>query len=65
MRSKYFFWDGVLSAPVNIRDWGHENAQYFFLDFMVLGGKLSLQPTFPVDKGSGLSGYTLGGAYNR
>ena len=60
-----FYWDGVLSAPVNIRDWGHENAQYFFLDFMVLGGKLSLQPTFPVVKGSGLSGYTLAGAYNR
>ena len=60
-----FYWDGVLSAPVNIRDWGHENAQYFFLDFMVLGGKLSLQPTFPVVKGSALSGYTLAGAYNR
>ena len=60
-----FYWDGVLSAPVNIRDWGHENAQYFFLDFMVLGGKLSLQPTFPVNKGSDLNGYTLGGAYDR
>ena len=60
-----FYWDGVLSAPVNIRDWGHENAQYFFLDFMVLGGKLSLQPTFPVNKGTSLSGYTLGGAYDR
>ena len=60
-----FYWDGVLSAPVNIRDWGHENAQYFFLDFMVLGGKLSLQPTFPVVKGSALNGYTLAGAYNR
>ena len=60
-----FYWDGVLAAPVNIRDWGHENAQYFFLDFMVLGGKLSLQPTFPVVKGSGLNGYTLGGAYDR
>ena len=60
-----FYWDGVLSAPVNIRDWGHENAQYFFLDFMVLGGKLSLQPTFPVVKGSDLNGYTLAGAYNR
>ena len=60
-----FYWDGVLAAPVNIRDWGHENAQYFFLDFMVLGGKLSLQPTFPVNKGSSLSGYTLGGAYDR
>ena len=60
-----FYWDGVLSAPVNIRDWGHENAQYFFLDFMVLGGKLSLQPTFPVNKGTDLKGYTLGGAYDR
>jgi hypothetical protein len=60
-----FYWDGVLSAPVNIRDWGHENAQYFFLDFMVLGGKLSLQPTFPVVKGTDLAGYTLGGAYDR
>ena len=60
-----FYWDGVLAAPVNIRDWGHENAQYFFLDFMVLGGKLSLQPTFPVVKGTDLSGYTLGGAYDR
>ena len=60
-----FYWDGVLSAPVNIRDWGTENAQYFFLDFLVLGGKLSLQPTFPVNTGSDLSGYTLGGAYDR
>lgn len=60
-----FYWDGVLAAPVNIRDWGHENAQYFFLDFMVLGGKLSLQPTFPVAKGTDLNGYTLGGAYDR
>ena len=60
-----FYWDGVLAAPVNIRDWGHENAQYFFLDFLVLGGKLSLQPTFPVNKGSDLSGYTLDGAYER
>jgi hypothetical protein len=60
-----FYWDGVLAAPVNIRDWGTENAQYFFLDFLVLGGRLSLQPTFPVNKGSDLSGYTLGGAYNR
>ena len=60
-----FYWDGVLAAPVNIRDWGHENAQYFFLDFMVLGGKLSLQPTFPVVKGTDINGYTLGGAYDR
>ena len=60
-----FYWDGVLSTPVNIREWGTENAQYFFLDFLVLGGKLSLQPTFPVQAGPNIDGYKLNGAYNR
>jgi hypothetical protein len=60
-----WFWDGVLASPVNIREWAYENAAYFFLDFLVLGGKLSLQPTFPVSPTQGLRGYTLSGAYDR
>ena len=60
-----WFWDGVLASPVNIREWGYENAAYFFLDFLILGGKLSLQPTFPVISTPDLSGYTLSGAYDR
>jgi len=60
-----WFWDGVLASPVNIREWAYENAAYFFLDFLVLGGKLSLQPTFPVSPTQGLQGYTLSGAYDR
>ena len=59
------YWDGVISAPVNVREWGFQNAQYFFLDLLVSGGKLSLQPTFPVDLSQGINGYTLNGAYNR
>ena len=41
------FYDGVIGAPVNVRDWAYEHASYFFLDFLILGGKISLQPTFP------------------
>ena len=61
-----WFWDGVLASPVNIREWAYENSAYFFLDFLILGGKLSLQPTFPVDPNQpSLQGYTLSGAYDR
>ena len=61
-----WFWDGVLASPVNIREWGYENAAYYFLDFLILGGKLSLQPTFPVSAAQGFpNGYTLSGAYDR
>ncbi len=61
-----WFWDGVLASPVNIREWAYENAAYFFLDFLILGGKLSLQPTFPVNAAEGFpTGYTLAGAYDR
>jgi len=61
-----WFWDGVLASPVNIREWAYENAAYFFLDFLILGGKLSLQPTFPVNAAQGFpTGYTLSGAYDR
>lgn len=61
-----WFWDGVLSNSVNIRQWASENASYFFLDFLVTGGKISLQPTFPVDASKPFpEGYTLTGAYNR
>jgi hypothetical protein len=60
-----WFWDGVIASPVNVREWAYETAPYFFLDFLILGGKVSLQPTFPVDPTQGLAGYSLAGAYDR
>lgn len=59
------FYDGVIGAPVNVRDWAYEHAPYFFLDFLILGGKISLQPTFPVAPEQGLTGYSIYGAYAR
>mgnify|MGYP007082154436 FL=1 len=58
------FYDGVIGSPVNVRDWAYEHAPYFFLDFLILGGKISLQPTFPVAANQ-LTGYSIYGAYNR
>jgi hypothetical protein len=58
------FYDGVIGSPVNVRDWAYEHAPYFFLDFLILGGKISLQPTFPVAADQ-LTGYSIYGAYNR
>jgi hypothetical protein len=59
------FYDGVIGSPVNVRDWAYEHASYFFLDFLILGGKISLQPTFPVNPSEGITGYSLYGAYDR
>ena len=59
------FYDGVIGSPVNVRDWAYEHAPYFFLDFLILGGKISLQPTFPVAPEQGLTGYSIHGAYAR
>ena len=59
------FYDGVIGSPVNVRDWAYEHASYFFLDFLILGGKISLQPTFPVNPSQGIAGYSIYGAYDR
>ena len=60
-----WFFDGVIGSPVNVRDWAYEHASYFFLDFLVLGGKISLQPTYPVKESEGFLGYSIYGAYDR
>jgi len=53
-----WFFDGVLSAQVNPREWAYQHAQYFMLDFVVKGGKISLAPSYPVDPGA-TNGYAI------
>ena len=43
-----FFWDGVISSKLNLRDFIFEQANYCLLDFTIIGGKFSLKPTVPV-----------------
>ena len=49
-----FYWDGVISEKVNIREFLFEQAAYQMLDFTILGGRFSLYPALPFD-----SNYTI------
>ena len=44
-----FFWDGVISSKLNLRDFIFEHAGYCLLDFTIIGGKFSLKPTVPIN----------------
>ena len=42
-----FFWDGVISNKVNLREFIFEQATYCLLDFTIIGGIFSLKPSVP------------------
>jgi len=44
-----FFWDGVISSKINLREFLFEHAGYCLLDFTIIGGKFSLKPSVPVN----------------
>ena len=49
-----FFWDGMISNRVNLRDFIFEQGTYCLLDFTIVGGQFSLSPTVPFN-----SDYTI------
>lgn len=44
-----FYWDGVISERVNLRDWLFEQASYCLLDFTMKGGRFGFEPAVPVN----------------
>ena len=42
-----FFWDGMISNRVNLRNFIFEQSTYCLLDFTIVGGKFSLRPSVP------------------
>ena len=48
-RANGFFWDGMISDRVNLREFIYQQALYCLLDFTIIGGKFSLYPTVPFD----------------
>ena len=45
-----FFWDGMISDRVNLREFIFEQANYCLLDFTIIGGQFSLYPAVPFDE---------------
>ena len=48
--SNQFFWDGVISNKVNLREFIFEQGMYCLLDFTIIGGQFSLYPSVPFDE---------------
>ena len=46
-RANGFKWDGMISNSVNLREFIFEMAGYAFLDFTIIGGRFSLEPSVP------------------
>ena len=48
-RLNKFTFDGVISSAVPLRQFIHEYASYMLLDFLVIGGQISLLPAVPYE----------------
>lgn len=60
-RDRRYFFDGAISQPINLRQWGSQTAGYFLLDFVIRNGKFSLQPGVLFDRPELITGlYTSG-----
>ena len=46
-RANGFKWDGMISNALNLREFIFEMAGYAFLDFTIIGGRFSLEPSVP------------------
>ena len=51
-KANRYFWDGMISDKVNLREFIFEQATYCLLDFTIIGGKFSLKPSVPYKAGS-------------
>ena len=45
-----FYWDGIISKQINLREFLFTQAAYQLLDFTILGGQFSLYPAVPFKK---------------
>lgn len=60
-RERRYFFDGALSQPINLREWGSQTAAYFLLDLVIRNGKFALQPAVYFDRAEPITNlYTAG-----
>ena len=49
-KANNFFWDGVISNRINLREFIFEQGTQCLLDFTIIGGQFSLYPSVPFDE---------------
>ena len=49
-KANSFFWDGVISNKVNLREFIFQQGTQCLLDFTIIGGQFSLYPAVPFDE---------------
>ena len=59
--SRRYFFDGAISTPINLRQWGTEVARNFMLDFVIRNGRFSLQPIVEFDAAEPITGLFTSG----
>lgn len=48
--ARRYFYDGIISSKVNLRQWATEQGAYHLLDVVIQNGRFSMRPTFYFDR---------------
>ena len=59
--SRSYYFDGAITEPSNLRQWGVERAKDFLLDFIIRNGRFSLQPLIDFDRDEDITGIFTSG----
>ena len=59
--SRFYFFDGTISEPINLRQWGADMARNFLLDLLISNGRFSLQPLLQFSKPEDITGMFTAG----
>lgn len=60
-RARRYFFDGAISQPINLRQWGTATARDFLLDFVIRNGRFALQPIVEFDAAEPITGFFTSG----
>ena len=63
-KANNFYWDGVISERINIRDFLYEQAAFQLLDFTIVGGRFSLYPSVPFKTNGAIDNDAVAGEAN-
>lgn len=59
--SRNYYFDGAITEPINIRQWGADTARDFLLDLIISNGKFALQPLVEFDAPEPITGMFTAG----